>query len=344
MIETVAGHSDQPPASATERPSEAPAPTAESATTPDDPPPGSDAVASPAEERAPDAPPVAPTATTGDTRAAAGAAASELERAVADTSPLTAGASATAVPPVEAALSSPPAETYTIGFLDPTHAAAVATEPDAADGAGSDPAFAATAGTAAGTPPEQPAPACNADARSQIDEVREEITGVRDVVTDIHTQLAVFAETTVRLTDMVDSIDELRRLRARDTELIARLHDDVTRLRAGELAAALTPVVTGMLKLYDLMVSLGALIDPNSVPGLLRTQLLQVLDDTCGVAPFTPAVGDRFDAARHNAVRRLPTADAAADRTVANTVKAGFARADGTVVRVAHVEVHRRSG
>jgi hypothetical protein len=36
--------------------------------------------------------------------------------------------------------------------------------------------------------------------------------------------------------------------------------------------------------------------------------------------------------------------DPAADGTVAATIKAGFVRADGSVVRVAEVEVHRLAG
>ncbi len=153
------------------------------------------------------------------------------------------------------------------------------------------------------------------------------------------------------LTSLGDRVDkvaaaaaELARLRTRDTDLIARLHDDVTKLRTGEVAAALNPVVTGMIKLHDQMVSLGALTDPASPVGMLDTQLLQTMELTCGVEPFSPEVGERFDASRHTGTRRIPTTDASADGTIAGTIKAGFARADGSVVRVAEVEVHRLSG
>ena len=147
-----------------------------------------------------------------------------------------------------------------------------------------------------------------------------------------------------RVDDVAAAAAELARLRSRDTDLIARLHDDVTRLRTGEIAAALNPVVTGMIKLHDQMVSLGALSDPASTVGMLHTQLLQIMELTCAVRPFTPSAGERFDASRHTGVRRVPTTDASADGTIASAVKAGFARADGSVVRVAEVEVHRLSG
>jgi hypothetical protein len=147
-----------------------------------------------------------------------------------------------------------------------------------------------------------------------------------------------------RVDDLANAAAELSRLRSRDTDLIARLHEDVTRLRTGEIAIALNPVVTGMIKLHDQMVSLGALDDRASPAGMLRTQLLQIMELTCAVKPFTPAPGERFDASRHTGARRIPTTDPSADGTIASTIKVGFARADGSVVRVAEVEVHRLSG
>jgi molecular chaperone GrpE (heat shock protein) len=147
-----------------------------------------------------------------------------------------------------------------------------------------------------------------------------------------------------RVDDVADAVAELARLRSRDTDLIARLHDDVTKLRSGEIAVALNPVVTGMIKLHDQMVSLGALSDPASPVGMLHKQLLQIMELTCAVRPFTPPVGERFDASLHTGARRIPTTDASADGTIASTIRAGFVRADGSVVRVAEVEVHRLSG
>ncbi|HEX9064698.1 MAG TPA: nucleotide exchange factor GrpE [Streptosporangiaceae bacterium] len=161
---------------------------------------------------------------------------------------------------------------------------------------------------------------------------------------DLLNALTSLAALGSRVDDIATAAAELARLRTRDTDLIARLHDDVTRLRTGEIAAALNPVVAGLIKLHDQMVSLGALTDSSSPVAMLHTQLLQVMELTCAVRPFTPEPGERFDAARHTGTRRVPVTDDAADGTIARTVKAGFARADGSVVRVAEVEVHRGSG
>jgi hypothetical protein len=155
--------------------------------------------------------------------------------------------------------------------------------------------------------------------------------------------LAALTSLEGKVNGLATTTAELARLRTRDTDLISRLHEDVTKLRTGEIAAALSPVVSGMIKLHDQMVSLGALSDPASPVAMLYTQLLQTMELTCGVRPFSPAVGERFDASRHTGTRRVRTTDTSADGTIAGTIKVGFARSDGSVVRVAEVEVHRLS-
>jgi molecular chaperone GrpE (heat shock protein) len=178
----------------------------------------------------------------------------------------------------------------------------------------------------AGPPPEPETPESPAD-HVQAAELHAELTDLG-----------------ARLAEVAASAAELSRLRSRDTDLIAKLHDDVTRLRSGEIAQALNPVVTGMIKLHDQMVSLGALADQASPVGMLHTQLLQIMELTCGVRPFMPMAGEPFDASHHTGTRRRPVTDASLDGTIAASIRAGFVRADGSVVRVAEVEVHRLSG
>jgi len=142
------------------------------------------------------------------------------------------------------------------------------------------------------------------------------------------------------LTGMSAQLDELLRLRARDVDLADRLYAENTRLRTGEFAAAVAPLLSGLLRLHDQMTSLAD-GDAASVAGMLRIQLLQILDTAAGLTPFEPRLGERFDSARHAGVGRAATTDPAAEGTVAKNIKLGFERADGTVVRVAQVEVYR---
>jgi len=137
----------------------------------------------------------------------------------------------------------------------------------------------------------------------------------------------------------VHRVAELARLRTRDSDLIDRLHSDNCVLRGGEVAAATAPLVMGMLTVHDQMVRLVG-VDPNSDARLLDTQLMQTIE-LAGVRSFTSEVGEPFDTARHSGVGRVPTSEPAKDGMIARVVREGFQRADGSVVRVAEVEVNR---
>jgi len=224
----------------------------------------------------------------------------------------------------------------------PDRPAEVGEVPDAASEVEAPPTVAAPPPPEATPPAEESVPAAQPPAElSRADDPAAAEPQPLSELAGIRTALGALGG---RVDNLANAAAELSRLRSRDTDLIARLHEDVTRLRTGEIAIALNPVVTGMIKLHDQMVSLGALDDPASPVGMLRTQLLQIMELTCAVMPFTPAPGERFDASRHTGARRIPTTDPSADGTIASTIKAGFARADGSVVRVAEVEVHRLSG
>jgi molecular chaperone GrpE (heat shock protein) len=144
----------------------------------------------------------------------------------------------------------------------------------------------------------------------------------------------------VALERLAGRLDELVRLRHHDAELVDRLHAENSRLRAGELTEAMAPLLRGLIRLHDQMGSLGA-DDPQSVAGILRKQLLQVLDFAVDVRPYTAVPGGTFDPARHLGVRRVPTDDPSRDGTIARTVRPGFVRGETTVVRPAETEVYR---
>lgn len=165
---------------------------------------------------------------------------------------------------------------------------------------------------------------------------------VEDLKTDLKTEMVMLGTdlTALRndLTGLPDVLEELRRLRSRDADLLDKLHGENTKLREGELAKALAPLLSGLLRLHDQMVLLAG-DDKTSDAAMLRKQLLQILDTSAGVRPYEPRPGDPFDSERHLGVGRVKTGDKAADGTVVRTVRLGFGRDDGSAVRVAEVEV-----
>ncbi len=162
-----------------------------------------------------------------------------------------------------------------------------------------------------------------------------------EALSELRAQVAqAGARQTGALEAVTAQLSELLRLRARDIDLADRLYAENTRLRTGEFAAAVAPLMSALLRLHDQMASL-ANGDATSVAGMLRIQLLQILDTAAGLSPFEPRPGERFDSTRHAGVGRAGTGDPAAEGTVAKNIKPGFERADGAVVRVAQVEVYR---
>jgi molecular chaperone GrpE (heat shock protein) len=158
-----------------------------------------------------------------------------------------------------------------------------------------------------------------------------------DVVADLATASAA---ATARLDDLTQRVEELIRLRCHDSDLVDRLHAENTRLRAGELTEAMAPLLRGLMRLHDQMTSLGA-DDGQSIAGILRKQLLQIMDVAADIRPYTAVVGLPFDPVRHVGMRRVGTDDSSRDRTIARTLKPGFVRGESTVVRPAEVEVFR---
>ena len=193
--------------------------------------------------------------------------------------------------------------------------------------------------------PEPAQPAAGATTAPETGSAeRESDAGVADALAVLRAQATESAGAAERqaaaITALGAQVAELLRLRARDVDLADRLYAENTRLRTGEFAAAVAPLLTGLLRLHDQMASL-ANGDPASVAGMLRIQLLQILDTAAGLTPFEPRPGERFDASRHAGAGRTVTTDPSAEGTVARTLKPGFERADGSVLRVAQVEVHR---
>ena len=136
-------------------------------------------------------------------------------------------------------------------------------------------------------------------------------------------------------------VDEMLRLQARQADHVEKLYAENRALREGEIAAVLAPVLLGLTKLADQMDLLAATEGPGGSAAMLRTQLLQVLQFSLGVVAFAPEEGELFDVTRERGVRAVETTEPGIAGRVAACVRPGFLRLDGSVVRVAEVEVYR---
>lgn len=134
---------------------------------------------------------------------------------------------------------------------------------------------------------------------------------------------------------------ELARLGDRHADHVAALHAENQRLRSGELAAALEPMLRDVMKLHDDVVRLADAGTPEAVTDLeMARSLVLTTMDRWGLAPFAPELGDAFDPSSHHGVGHIasPGPD---DGTIAAVRRCGFRRDDGSVVRPAEVIVHR---
>lgn len=150
-----------------------------------------------------------------------------------------------------------------------------------------------------------------------------------------------------RLGTLGDRVDELARLGTRTADMNDALYAENQRLRGGELAQAVAPLVRDLVRLHDQVVLLDGQAAPasgaaggQSALGDVRVQLLEILSRN-GVERFDVASGAPFDAARHQGVASSPTVNQGADRTVVRQIRCGFTHPDGRLLRPADVEVYR---
>jgi molecular chaperone GrpE (heat shock protein) len=138
-----------------------------------------------------------------------------------------------------------------------------------------------------------------------------------------------------------DRLTESQHLLAHQSELAGKLHAENQRLRAGELRAALLPLVRDLLRVHDDIGRLAAGAERGDDLELIGVSLLEALARN-GIAPISPAEGEPFDPKRHSAIEVVETDDAGRDRSIAGLVRAGFEwEDDRQTIRVADVSVYR---
>lgn len=145
----------------------------------------------------------------------------------------------------------------------------------------------------------------------------------------------------VALGDVAIKLSELTALDERRMAVIERLHAENQKLKRGELAAAMRPLLLDVARLHDDVSQLAKRYAGSDVPlGFLREALLDVLERQ-GVTAIDPAPGDPFEPKRHQSTRMVPVSDPSLDGTVAAVQRLGFVRDDTDVVRPVQVEVNR---
>ncbi|HVU74173.1 MAG TPA: nucleotide exchange factor GrpE [Mycobacteriales bacterium] len=139
---------------------------------------------------------------------------------------------------------------------------------------------------------------------------------------------------------LVDRVEELSRLEKKHAEHVDRLVAENRTLRDGEVTSALTPLLLNLARLADRMDAIINADDPGGTAGLLKTQLMQLLEGV-GFAPDVPEIGSDFDPSVHRGCGTREVDDPAMVGKVVRTVRPGWRSAAGRTIRVAEVEVGR---
>ncbi|MGV9251070.1 nucleotide exchange factor GrpE [Streptomyces sp. NPDC003697] len=137
-----------------------------------------------------------------------------------------------------------------------------------------------------------------------------------------------------------------QQLAERREEIVTRLHDEVERLRRGEVEAALDLVRHSVIRLHDQILRQAEHVTGPLDAGELRALLTALADEAAdtvartGVERYVPRPGEAFDRAVQRPVGRAAAAGPEEDGTVARVVAAGFLQGE-RVVRKADVVVSR---
>jgi molecular chaperone GrpE (heat shock protein) len=149
----------------------------------------------------------------------------------------------------------------------------------------------------------------------------------------------------VALERLDDRLEESQRLLARQSEIATSLHAENQRLKAGELVRAQLPLVRDIISVHDV---LGQMLDAavESTAGadleLTRGAIVDALARN-GIEKAQVCVGDALDPRQHKIVGIAAIDDPAADRTIAEIVKIGFAWDDATTIRATDVRVYKHT-
>ncbi|MEA2181616.1 MAG: molecular chaperone GrpE [Solirubrobacteraceae bacterium] len=157
-------------------------------------------------------------------------------------------------------------------------------------------------------------------------------------VLELRTQVA---ELTQSLAATQRRADELATVARKQTEMADELHADNRRLRGGEIREAVAPLVRGLARLADDLSRMRATATAAAEDlAYLDGQVAELLHDA-GVLKVQAQIGEPFDPQCHQATGSATTADSALNRTIAEVRRAGLRRDDGRMLRPVDVVVFR---
>jgi molecular chaperone GrpE len=137
-----------------------------------------------------------------------------------------------------------------------------------------------------------------------------------------------------------------QQLAERREEIVTRLHDEVERLRRGEIEMALDLVRHSLIRLHDQILRQAEHVTGPLGVDELRALLNALADEAAdtvartGVQRYVPRPGEAFDMGVQRPVGSAAAEGPETDRTVARVVAAGFVQGE-RVVRKADVVVSR---
>ncbi|MER5358917.1 nucleotide exchange factor GrpE [Streptomyces sp. NPDC002785] len=137
-----------------------------------------------------------------------------------------------------------------------------------------------------------------------------------------------------------------QQLAERREGIVTRLHDEIERLRRGEIEVALDLVRHSLIRLHDQILRQAEHVTGPLGVDELRALLTALADEAAdtvartGLERYVPGPGEAFDMTLQRPVGRAPAAGPETDRTVARVVAAGFVQGE-RVVRKADVVVSR---
>lgn len=157
---------------------------------------------------------------------------------------------------------------------------------------------------------------------------------------DIDALVDHITELESRLQDAERRADELVAVARRQAQMADELHAENQRLRDGEVAQAVAPLVRSAARIADEVAGIRDARPDDPDLEHIGKRLSELLHDA-GVTSVSPSPGDPFDARTHQAAGAAPTQVRAEDRCVAEVRRPGLVRDDGRMLRPAEVVVFR---